>query len=258
MVDLKASIAIITNPTFLHIKTAVKCGQLGMNLLIEKPLDMNLDLLSELKDIVNKNRLTAYVAYHLRFHPGIHELKVLVGKEEVWHAHVSTSSWLPEWRSGVDYKEKYSTKKEQGGGVLLDLSHEPDYVEYIFGKIKSIEGVCGKVSNLEIDVEDTADLIMKLDNGKHISVHMDFCSHHCERHIEVTTAKRYYKLDLINNRMFIYEQGKAIEKDYPIERNCLYKAQIDYFVSHIGKDHIMNDLEEASELLKKILAFRNN
>lgn len=253
---LKASIAMITNPTFLHIDTAIRCAQLGMHLYVEKPLDMNLRHLPKLVDLVNRNRLTAYVAYNLRFHPGIEELKNVVAKKCVWHAGVYNSSWLPAWRPGEDYTEVYSAKKDQGGGVLLDLSHEPDYIQYMFGKIRSVSGICNKVSNLKTDVEDVADLIITLEDDRYVQVHLDFCSYCPERNIKIMTEDEFYKLDLINNRMEVYGEEKHIVKGYKIERDDLYKAQIDYFIAHIGKDYIMNNLNEAGELLKKIIQFR--
>ena len=251
-----ASIAVITNPTFLHIETAIRCAELGMHLYIEKPLDMNLSRLPELVDIVGRKGLTAYVAYNLRFHPGIKELKRIVEKKKVWHVSVCNRSWLPSWRPGTDYSEVYSAKKEEGGGVLLDLSHEPDYIQYVFGKIKSIEGTCKKASNLKVDVEDTADIIIRLDNGIDVPVHLDFCSYCPQRYVDVMTEDGFYHLDFIKGCMEVYEEHERTVKNYNIERDDLYKAQVDYFLSRIGEEHIMNNLSEAGELLVKILKFR--
>src|SRR3989338_5381572 len=62
-------VAFITNPTNLHISTAIRCAQRGMQLLIEKPLDSEIKNLPKFLRVVSQKKLTAYVAYVLRFHP---------------------------------------------------------------------------------------------------------------------------------------------------------------------------------------------
>ncbi len=54
---------------------------------------------------------------------------------------VECGSYLPDWRPGNNYKKSVSAKKDLGGGVLLELSHELDYIRWIFGEIKNIYAV---------------------------------------------------------------------------------------------------------------------
>ena len=89
-------------------------------------------------------------------------------------AHVG--SYLPDWRPQKDYKESVSARAELGGGVLLELSHELDYIRWFFGGIDSVIAVLKNSNILGLDVEDGADLILKSSKGLHISLHLDFNS----------------------------------------------------------------------------------
>ena len=245
-------VAFITNPTSLHISTAIKCARLGMHLFIEKPLDMRLEGLAELKKIVKERKLSSYVAYNLRFHPGILDLKAIVEREGFSHAEVRCSSWLPDWRPGTDYRKSYSANSKLGGGVVLDLSHETDYAEYIFGAVSSIKGTARRYSGVTVDSEDTADMALRLKKGGSVDVHVDYCTRRTERTIKAATKKGFYELDLVLGRLFS-SGGK--DKAYAVDRDLTYIAELEYFFSRLGKK-MMNDLDEAAGLLEKLVKFK--
>ena len=256
--EIKPDIALITNPTSKHVETALKCAQHKMHLFIEKPLSLNMDKVKELKVLVKKNNLSCYVAYNMRFHPGISRLKQVLENEEFIYANVHASSYLPFWRKGKDYRQVYSAKKNMGGGIALDLSHEFDYVSYIFGGIEDLSGYLGKVSDLEIDCNDLADVRALVCGNKRVQIHLDFFSLNNDRGIRVITKEKVYKLDLIKNTLEIFKDNADIEVEkYQIDRNYTYEQQITYFLNNIGNKHIMNNLDESSVLLEKIINFKN-
>lgn len=254
---LKPEIAFITNPTNLHVRTAIKCALSGMNLFIEKPLSHNLKGLDLLESICRRNRLTCYTAYCLRFHPVIKKVRELVRGKKIYHARVVCSSYLPEWRPGQDLKNSYSMFNNKGGGVLLDLSHELDYIKYIFGGIKNIEGVHGKKSNVTHDSEDFADMILTLDNGFKTTLHLNIFSRFNERSIKVDFDGGYLTGDLLTGKVEYLFRGKRRIFRLKVDRDEYLKEEIAYFLNNIGNKAIMNNLQESKKLLKKILEFRN-
>ena len=157
---LRPDVAFITNPTFLHAQTALACASLGMHLFIEKPLSNSLKGIAAIETICRKKKLTCYVAYGLRFHPVIKALRKLITGKKIQHVRVTCSSYLPSWRKGTSSRNSYSGIKDQGGGALLDLSHEFDYIRYLFGEFKIISGVYGKASHVTVDSEDFADVLI--------------------------------------------------------------------------------------------------
>lgn len=246
--------AVIANPTYLHVETALKAAKLGIHLFIEKPLSSDLRGLARLKKICQTKHLTCYMAYCLRFHPVIKKVRELLLNKQPQHVQVVCSSFLPDWRGG---KETYSSFRNQGGGVLLDLSHELDYVGYLFGPISKITGVFGKAGNVTRDSEDYADLLIKARNAIPVSVHLDYLSQNNERNLKIAFDGGYLYGDLLENRLTYYYQGKKKVFRFKTDRNIYLAEQFKYFLDNIGNPLIMNNLAESGKLLEMILELKN-
>lgn len=251
---LKPDVAFITNPTMLHIETALNCAERGMHLFIEKPLSHSLNGINELKAICDRQDLTCYTAYCLRFHPAILKVKELLQGRRIFHVRAVCSSFLHSWRSG--YADSYSRHKEKGGGVVLDLSHEFDYVKYLFGDVTSLSGSCGKESSVTADAEDYADVVFKA-GGVPINLHINFLSRIDERSMTIDFDCGYLTADILKGTVRYALEGHIEDFRLNADRDDYLSAQTRYFFDNIRNKDIMNGLNEAAELLDKILSFRN-
>ncbi len=139
-----------------------------------------------------------YVGYNLRFHPVIKFLKNRIKKNEVFSVSIFCNSFLPRWRKKRDYFNSYSSSKVRGGGVLLDLSHEIDYLQWIFGKIDKIEyKKIKKISNLKIKSEDLAQVIGRIKNINYY-LNLTYFSRFEERRVIIDSKKETIIGDLVN------------------------------------------------------------
>lgn len=254
--NLKPDVAFITNPTFLHVETALKCALSGMHLFIEKPLSHNLDGLSSLESVCRKKKLTCYVGYCLRFHPVIEKMRELIRSKKVRHARVTCTSYLPDWRQGQDFRKSYSVSSKKGGGVILELSHELDYIQHLFGKIDKLEGSFGRSSCLAQDAENFADILITA-GRTFVNVHLDYFSRISERSIKVDFDGGYAGGDLMSGRIdYLYRGVKNIFR-FDMDRDKYLKKEMRYFFDNIGKASIMNSLRKARPLLEKIVEMKS-
>ena len=125
--NIKIDGAIISNPTSLHIMTAIKLAQRCIPMLIEKPLDKNLNNAEELTKIVNENSIPVLIGYNLLYHPGISGMKELIkeGKTgKVISARTQFGTFMPGWHKDEDYKKSYAANSSMGGGVDMTYIHE--------------------------------------------------------------------------------------------------------------------------------------
>jgi len=205
--ETKPDGVIICNPTSEHIKTALAASQFNLPLLIEKPLSHNLN---------NTDKLTGniLVGYCLRFDQSLKEFKNQIdklNKKEIKSVKIVCQSWLPDWRAKSDYRKSYSAKKDLGGGVLLDLSHEIDYALWFFGPIKSVKGKLTKAENLKIETEAIADLDLQFKTGVKANIYLSYADRSSERYCEVVTNSQVLRWDYQpNNEMYVEEMKHFI------------------------------------------------
>jgi CMP-N,N'-diacetyllegionaminic acid synthase len=169
---------------------------------------------------------SVYVGYVLRFHPLLQKLKSFLANEKIISINVNCGQYLPTWRANSDYRESYSAKKDEGGGVLLDLSHEIDYTQWLCGKMKELQSYQVKVSDLEIDSDDLTTFVGKTERGVVVTLSIDYISKITYRKILVHTLEHSYELDFIHNNL-IKKDKLANEEIFTadnLERNVMFEG----------------------------------
>ena len=226
--------AIIASPATLHLEQSLELAKAGVHLLIEKPISDTSDGIIELFEIIEKNNLIAMVGYVLRYDPGAIKFKKLIDSKEIGnilHARIECGSYLPEWRPGVDYRKTVSSLPELGGGVLLELSHELDYLHWFFGNPKDVQAHIRNSGTLGINVEDQVDLLITSEMGYCISVQVDFNRRHVERKCKVLTTEGELTWDAVNKNVSCELVGKDIVYyEYNNERDYIYRKQLKVFI----------------------------
>ncbi len=157
--------AVIANPSSHHLPVALALAEAGVHLLIEKPIASSAEGVRDLIDICRKQQLVLMTAYNLRFMPSLLRFRELLQSKVVGailNVRAEVGQYLPEWRPGTDYRTSVSARAELGGGVLLELSHELDYLRWLFGEVQWVSAVLRTQSKLEINVEDMAGLTLGL------------------------------------------------------------------------------------------------
>lgn len=172
----------------IHINSRVT----GKKILVEKPLFDS----GKAKFKVNNDIL---VAYNIRFHPLVHEAKKIVGDRFVISANFYAGQYLPTWRPNRDYRLSYSAIKSEGGGILLDYSHDIDLLNYFLGDIQVFESFNDKISNLDISSDDYLTMFGKTIKNTFFSLSIDSISKIQKRTIQLNLEDETMELDLINN-----------------------------------------------------------
>jgi len=233
--------AIVSSPATLHLKQSLELAKNGIHLLIEKPISHTSDRVKELLKIVNENRITTMIGYVLRYDLGAMKFKNWLDnkvKGKILHARIECGSYLPDWRPDQDYRKTVSALSELGGGVLLELSHEIDYLYWFFGKPKDVQAQIRNSGTLDINVEDQVDLLMTSEQGYCISVQIDFNRRHVERKCKVLTTEGELIWDAVNKNVTWKGVNKEQFKyEYNNERNSIYRKQLEVFFDCIENDN---------------------
>lgn len=207
--EQKPHAALICAPTSLHLELASEALRHGCNLFIEKPLSHCMEGVCELLDDVKSKERTLLAGYNLRFYPLLNTAKRWLCEGRVGHitsARLHFGSYLP-WRHPLeDYRLGYGARQSLGGGVILDAVHEIDIALWFFGWPEMIYCAGGKYSNLEIDVEDTAEIALTF-SDKIVSIHLDSVQRPAERWFEITGTEGRIEGDLFARSLRHFDSG---------------------------------------------------
>ena len=208
---------VIASETSLHEKQLREINMVarGKKILVEKPLFAQPSTFKPTNNAV-------FVGYNLRYHPLLEYVRNLSSK--VLSVAVFTGQYLPDWRPGAEYSKSYSASLERGGGVLLDLSHEIDYIQNLFGSLTVIGAVGGKISDLKIDTEDYASFVGITNRQISVCVTVEYLSKIPMRIIHINTTAGTYIVDLIEGKVKIKTDSmqKPEEINMGCERNYTY------------------------------------
>ncbi len=166
------------------------------SMFIEKPIFSTYEM--QMPEI--NEQCTFYTACPIRYKKVIQYVKNNIQLEDILSTISICSSYLPEWRDGIDYRVSYSAKKNMGGGTSLDLIHEIDYLTYLFGPPREIFNLRGQVSNLEIDCEDISTYLIKFNNTVS-QVYLDYFGRKDIRKFLLITTQNTIEIDLLKNKI---------------------------------------------------------
>ena len=227
-INFSPEAAFICTPATLHLIQATKLIEKNIPILIEKPLSDSSIGIKDLKILANQSNAVILVGYVLRYSESLKFFKKMIDNKLRFNfdrADINCQSFLPDWRPNQDYKKSPSANKKLGGGVLLELSHEIDYIQWIFKKISKVNyAVLKKVSNLDIDTEDYVSIAGKT-SASVFSLNLNFFSLKSIRKIIINGKDFTLEGDLVKNKLKIFEKNKVRKKKIKIDKDYTYRKQ---------------------------------
>ena len=238
----KPDLVFISNPTSLHLETARRVAEAGCAMLLEKPLAENLDGVDALLEIAEAKNLVAAVGYQMRFHPCWKQARAWLNNDEIGApltASFRAGEYLPGWHPYEDYRASYAARRELGGGVILTQIHELDLALWLFGAPRQVFALGGKWSELEIDVEDCASILLhceysrgeksrgeKLPRALPIYIQQDYVCDPPQRGAQIIGARGRIEIDARHFSATLFQNGIETRRDFSdVSRNELFLEQ---------------------------------
>lgn len=181
---------VVASPHVHHVAQAVAALQANAHVLIEKPISDRLDRAQELLAAERQSGRKAFVVCNMRYHPAVatlHDNLHRVGAVRYARAHYG--NYLPNMRPGADYRALYCARADAGGGVMLDAIHEIDYLMWLLGPAVAVQGAKARLSDLDIDVEDFANIVLAHAGGARSVITLDYLRPWKRRGCEIIGAK---------------------------------------------------------------------
>jgi predicted dehydrogenase len=270
--DLDAALAerpdvvFVTNPNTLHVPVALAAATAGCHLFLEKPISHDLARTDELVDVIERRRCVCLVGYQLRFHPGFRALQRMLAERAVGRlvtVRVVFGEYLPGWHPYEDYRTMHVSRRELGGGVLLAQIHDLDAIYALFGLPRRVFAMGGHLSRLEIDVEDTASLLLDaVVDGMPVPVHVhqDYLQRPPRRTYDVIGEGGRILLDFgAGSLTRVHAEGRVGETESfaGFDRNQMFLDELRHFLACVaGRETPLVTARDGVQSLRMALAAR--
>jgi len=229
--------AIVASPANVHLALATALVEHGIPVLVEKPLADSTEGLRAFAELVDARKVKTGVGYNLRFLPSLVRARALLQEGaigRVLSVRAEVGQYLPDWRPGSNYSESVSAQKKLGGGALLELSHELDYLLWIFGAPDTVAAKGGRIGDLEIDVEDMVELCLEYREPRRlVNVHLDFLQRAVHRSCRFIGTDGTLVWNALGDRLELYRAatGQWEQLHYPLaDRNQMYLEELEEFL----------------------------
>ncbi len=273
----KPDAVIVSNPTARHLEVAMPATEAGCAVLLEKPVCNTFDGLDRLAASAKKFGSRILVGFQFRFHPTLQKASEFIKNGnlgDILTVHAHWGEYLPNWHPWEDYRRSYAARSDLGGGVIGTLTHPLDYVRWLVGDVEAIWSFNGHISPLEMDVEDAAEIGLRLENKAIGSVHVNYFQRPPMHRLEIVGTKGtlYWEnsdgiLNLFkmsgefgmvdgNPSNLVKEQFKP---PVDFERNVMFLEEMRHFVSLArGECAPLCTLEDGVTALRMVLAAKQS
>jgi len=245
--NLNPELIVVANETFKHYSTCKFLEEKFHNKIIicEKPL---FNKFYKFKPKKNK----FYVTYNFRFHKCLQYIKKKIDLNKAYFVEAETSSYLPLWRKNTDYSKNYSAFPSKGGGVLLDMSHELDYLKWLFPDLKISKIYKNKISNLNIFSNDIALVFGNINRNKFFKIKLTYFNKLSRRYLSICLmdGTQIY-INLLNSKIKLFMKNKI--KIFQLKKYSQFETTKNMY-SRILRNNFKDlcSLKEGLDLLKQI------
>jgi len=160
-------VVIVCTPSGAHREPAVAAANAGKHVVVEKPLEINLERCDAVIEACQRNGVQLCTIFPSRFADANIALKnaVEAGRFGRLTLGETTCKW---WRPQSYYDEGgwKGTRALDGGGALINQAiHNVDLLLWVMGPVKEITGVTATLAHERIEVEDTAVAALRFASG---------------------------------------------------------------------------------------------
>ncbi|MCL1057799.1 Gfo/Idh/MocA family oxidoreductase [Shewanella gelidimarina] len=258
LLGLAPDLVVIASPASCHLAHAMIFIEANIAVVVEKPLSDSLDGAQLLLDLALQQQSPVHIGYCLRYLSSAIELKKHLGNKiigEIYHCSASVGQYLPDWRPNKHYSASVSANSQLGGGALLELSHELDYLQWFLGPLTCQYAQLRTSKELALDVEEIADLVLTNTQGTVCNVHLDFLQKQPQRECTFIGSTGRLHWNLISNTLTLYSaaETKILYQAADWDKNKMYINMLNDFTSRIARnDANLDSVKDAHQTLRLI------
>ncbi len=275
LAEFRPEIAVVCNPTALHLSTALAAARAGCHVLVEKPVAHSVEGIAELERALAERGRFGMVAYMMRFHPLLVRLKHWLDEGPdgtlgaPLYARASWGEHVPDWHPWEDYTESYAVRRELGGGPALTYSHDLDTMCWLLGEPALVATATVRTAALAGDTEHGVDWLLRFGGGAVAHLHADYFTRPPVRTWELNATRGRVEFDYLAGTLtrfggIVGERPPATGAIAPAAevhrvpegfvRNDMFVAELKYFLDCVAAGRPPRpDIAEGGRVLRLAL-----
>ena len=160
-------LAAIATPSGVHAEIALYCIDHGINVIIEKPMAMNINDADEIIKRSTEKNVKVCACHQNRFNLAVQKVRAAVENERL--GKISHGSIHVRWNRGKDYYTQApwrGTWAEDGGCLMNQCIHSIDMLRWMMGdEVVSVYGITRQQQHDYLEAEDVGLAIVDFANG---------------------------------------------------------------------------------------------
>lgn len=217
---------VISTPPDLHMKYAIIAAKENKHFFTEASVVD--DGMEELIRLIKGKRIVAAPSCTMRFHPAIKKIKELVDERAVGRPLVFThhsGQYLPDWHPWEDYRKFYAAKKKTGAAREI-VPFELVWLTWVLGDVKVISCFKGKISDLDVEIDDVYQLLLKFKSGLLGHLLVDVVARYPTRHFRLLGEEGVIEWNWNTNLVRLYRAEEKSWESYPADEGMPEKGYI--------------------------------
>lgn len=160
-------VVCVCTPSGAHLEPAVAAAQAGKHVVVEKPLEINLQRCDAIIQACEKAGVRLCAIFPSRFSPANLQLKAAIDSGRFGKLTLG-DTYVKWWRTQEYYDSGgwRGTWDLDGGGALMNQAiHNVDLITWLMGDVAEITALTATLAHDRIEVEDTAVAALRFKNG---------------------------------------------------------------------------------------------
>lgn len=252
----RTGVAFVCSPPARHVENVTAALDAGWDVFVEKPVAPSADEAVALADLAEARNAVTLVGFNFRFEPGLIAVRHLLQTGDLGRplaARGIVGQYLPDWHPWEDYRQGYSARRDLGGGVLLDNSHEIDIALWLFGDPERVWSQGGTVSGLEIDTEDVVQLSLAFASGPLMQLQLDYVQRAPRRELEIACESGSIRWRYDERRLDVFTNGEWTTEPLRADHNLTYLDELRHLLDAVAtRERTRCDLREGARSLQVV------
>jgi len=195
----KPDVVFVCVPDKFHVPVGMQAIESGADIFVEKPVSDSIEPAKSLVTAAGKLKKFMQVGYMLRLDEGLQKMKLVVENSGLGNL-VGGRAMIGTYITLLNAKS--NDREVNRNSLIVDYTHELDFIRWFFGNVIEVKAMGSSTGAMEKRPEpNIVQMLLKMQNGALVQVHMDYIQFPQRRLFEVYGDKGTLSYDFMTGEI---------------------------------------------------------